>query len=212
MNTRFFAAGTIALALAHAGAAHASGVTDGDFTQGAAAGSFTTIAGGHTIGPWTVTGNSVDLIGSYWERTPDHGYTVDLDGNGAGGVRESVGTLAAGTYELGFYLGGNPDGGPVTKRVKVSIDGITVPFSFNTTGATHGNMGYEYEYIDFTVAHPTSTSVSFTSLDAANNPYGPVLGEVTLTAIPEPASLALMLGALGAFGLAASRRRHARRD
>ena len=45
-----------------------------------------------------VTGNSVDLIGSYWEATPNGGHTIDLDGNGAGGISQSV-TLADGEYQ-----------------------------------------------------------------------------------------------------------------
>ena len=211
MATKSFAVHILAFGILCASGAQAATVLDGDFSQGAAAGSFTTLGSGQKIGPWTVTGNSVDLIGSYWEKTPDGGYTVDLDGSGAGGISQTIHNLAAGEYELGFYLGGNPDGGPITKRLKVSIDGITVPFSFKTTGATHASMGYEYDYFDFTLTAPTTTTLSFTSTDAASNPYGPVIGQVTLTAVPEPESLALLLAGLGAIGISAKRRRLAQR-
>ena len=207
MISKLLAASAVALALSQAGVAQASIVSDGDFTQGASAGSFTTIGGGQAIGPWTVTGNSVDLIGSYWQATPNGGYTVDLDGNGAGGISQAL-SLSQGTYQVSFYLGGNPDGGPATKDLTVSVDGVSVPFSFTNAGQTHGNMGYELETFDFTVLTPTTTStaLSFTSTDAPGNPWGPVVGQVAVSVVPEPGSLALLLAGLGLVGTVARRR------
>jgi choice-of-anchor C domain-containing protein len=208
MISKLFAATAVALALSQVGAAQAAIVADGAFTQGSSAGSFSTIGAGQTIGAWTVTGNSVDLIGSYWEATPNGGHTIDLDGNGAGGISQSV-TLADGEYQLSFYLGGNPDGGPATKDLNVSIDGITVPYSFTNSGQTHGNMGYQLETFDFTITSPTTTTLSFSSTDAAGNPWGPVVGEVSISAIPEPSSMALLLAGIGLVGTVARRRNRA---
>lgn len=209
MISKLFAATAVALALSQVGTAQAAIVADGAFTQGASAGSFSTIGAGQTIGAWTVTGNSVDLIGNYWEATPNGGHTIDLDGNGAGGISQSV-TLADGAYQVSFYLGGNPDGGPATKDLNVSIDGITVPYSFTNSGQTHGNMGYQLETFDFTITSPTTTTLSFSSTDAAGNPWGPVVGEVSISsAIPEPSSMALLLAGIGLVGTVARRRNRA---
>ena len=210
MISKLLSAGVVALALAHAGVAQAAIVSDGDFSQGNSAGSFATVGNGQTIGPWTVTGNSVDLIGNYWQATPNGGYTVDLDGSGAGGIDQGL-TLSQGTYEVSFYLGGNPDGGPATKDLTVSVDGVSVPFSFTNAGQTHGNMGYQFETFDFTVLTPTtiSTTLSFSSTDAANNPWGPVIGQVAVSVVPEPGSLALLLAGLGLVGTVARRRSRA---
>src|SRR5471032_959604 len=192
ISTKFIAASAMALALSQAGIAQASVVSDGNFTEGAGAGSFSTVGSGQTIGPWTVTGNSVDLIGSYWQATPNGSHTVDLDGSGAGGITQNL-TLAQGEYEVSFYLGGNPDGGPATKNLTVSVDGVSVPFSFTNAGQSSGNMGYQLETFDFTVLTPTTitTALSFTSNDPAGNPWGPVVGQVDVSVVPEPGSLAL---------------------
>ena len=96
-----------ALVLALTGAAHAAGLADGTFAEGATAGAFQTINAGNTIGAWTVTGGSVDLIGNYWQAPPTGGHSVDLDGNAAGTISQTF-TLAAGEYNLELLRGRQP--------------------------------------------------------------------------------------------------------
>lgn len=207
MISKLLAAGVAALALSQTAQA-TNLVADGDFTQ--ATGSFSTVQAGQTIGPWTVTGDSVDLIGNYWQATPNGGHTIDLAGNGAGGITQNL-TLSQGVYEVSFYLGGNPDNGPATKNLTVSVDGVSVPFSFTNAGQTHSNMGYQLETFDFTVLSPTpiTTALSFSGTDAANNPWGAVIGQVNVSSVPEPGSMALLLAGLGLVGTVARRRSRA---
>ena len=192
-----------ALALGVAGAASAAGVVDGTFSEGAGAGSFHTYFDGQNIGAWTVGTGSVDLIGSYWQAPPTGGYSVDLDGNEPGTISQSL-SLAAGHYQLSFYLSGNPDGGDPLKSVTVSVGDASQSFSFLTTGHSAGDMGYALKTLDFNATG--ATTLSFQSTDVAS-PWGPAIGGVSVAAVvPEPGSMTLLLAGLGLVGVMAKRR------
>jgi choice-of-anchor C domain-containing protein len=185
-------------------ASAASVITDGDFTSPSGGGSYVTYNGG-TMGPWDVSG-SVDLIGGYWQAPTAGGGSVDLDGNSPGGVAQTF-SAAPGDYELTFFLSGNPDGGDGVKTVDVSVGGADKVFTFTNTGATNrSDMGYVEETLKF--FNSGTSTLSFTSKDVGT-PYGPVIGGVSVSAVPEPAVWAMMLVGFGGLGvsLRSSRRR-----
>jgi choice-of-anchor C domain-containing protein len=183
------------------------------YTEGFAGGggSFTTYgpgqAAGSTFDGFTVTNGSIDLIGSYWQASPGGAGSVDLDGNSPGAIGLSANlNLAAGSYVLSFYLSGNPDGGLATRGVAVSV-GNSGPkdFTYTITAAnTHSNMNYILEQVSFTTTG--STPLSFTSLDSGT-PYGPVIGSLAISAVPEPSTWAMMILGLLGIGFMAYRRR-----
>jgi choice-of-anchor C domain-containing protein len=189
--------------------ANAQIVQDGDFSSPYGGSSYTTYGGGSTFGPWNVTGNSIDLTGALWQapnNTPGTG-TVDLDGNDPGGITQNLGTLAAGKYQLTFDLSGNPQGAPTTKALDVSVGGVTQGFTYTLSAAnSFSNMLYQTETLDFTLTKPTATTLSFTSLDSSPTFYGPVIGDVAIQAVPEPATYALMLIGMGVMGFASRRK------
>ena len=101
------------------GAAHAAPFQNGSFETGPTPGGYVTLTAGDTqITGWTVTGNSVDYIGSYWPAA-DGSRSLDLSGNAAGGVAQAFDTVAGHTYRVGFALAGNPDCAPTVKTVQV---------------------------------------------------------------------------------------------
>lgn len=175
-------------------------IVNGDFAT-PPGGVFTTFPGGSTaITGWTVTRNSVDLVGSYWQAPPGGGQSVDLDGNAPGGLTQTLATTAGQAYRVTFELSGNPDGGPTTKTLSVGA-GITASLYTYTIGAnSHADMMYTPEVFDFT-AIGASTTLSFLS-DDVGSPYGPVIGDVAIAAaVPEPLSIALFGSALAGLGL-----------
>jgi hypothetical protein len=191
-------------------------VADGSFNDPASPGSFTTFSAGQSFGAgnvWTVTNGtvsingSVDEIGTYFPATPNGGNSVDLDGNSPGGIKQTITFSSAGEYALQFYLAGNPDGNPIIKSLNASIDGTTGTFTYNTT--LHSFGPWTLESMDFNVATPGSFTLAFQSNDQ-NTAYGPVIGQVSISAVPEPSTWAMMgLGFLG-IGLLACRRRNVR--
>lgn len=199
--TKMIAAGAAALVLA--GAAHANGLADGSFAEGANANSFATYSAGNAFGDWNVDSGSIDLIGSYWGG---HGgsYSVDMNGNGPGAISQSF-TLAAGEYTLSFWMSGNPDGGAGTQSVKAIVGDASQVFNFVVTpGQTRSNMGWTLETLTFSTAG--ATTLTFDS-NTASGPYGASISDISVSAVPEPASLGLLLAGIGMLGVMSSRRR-----
>jgi choice-of-anchor C domain-containing protein len=183
-----------------------------DFTGGGA--SYTTINAGGTFDGFTVSSGSIDLIGGYWQApvsAPGAG-SVDLNGSGQGAITltTNLTTLPAGTYELSFYLSGNPDGTPTTKTLDVSVGNVAnqqFTYSTSANGTTKTDMKYVLETVIFT--SNGSTPLSFSSL-SADSPYGPVIGGLSISSVPEPSTWAmLVLGFLG-LGFLAVRQKGSR--
>lgn len=213
MKRFLFAAAVFSFALGLANA-NAAIVTDGFFDLPPSGNPYTTFGAGSTFGTgnaWTVTSGSVsvlngsvDEIGNYWPAPPVGGHSVDLDGNSPGGITQMISSIAAGTYKLTYYLAGNPDGGVPTKRLNVSVGGVSASETYTTTPPGFGP--WVLEELDFTVATTGPIKLSFVSADPSG-PYGPVIGGVEISAVPEPSTWAMMiLGFLG-VGLVAYRRK-----
>ncbi|HEY1925981.1 MAG TPA: choice-of-anchor C family protein [Caulobacteraceae bacterium] len=196
------------MGLALGGAAHAATnlVADGDFNTPYGGNAFKLFFSGSSFGPWTVTSGSVDLVGGYWqEPTPGVG-SVDLDGNTNGSIDQSIATSAGDTYTLTFDLSGNPGGRAGTKTLEVSVGNVTQTFTYNTAANSKKNMMYVPESLTFKATGPTTT-LTFASLDHAHSAFGPVVADVAIDAVPEPAGWALLMLGLGTMGAALRSRR-----
>lgn len=183
---------------ANAATVFSSGFENSTFTGG----SFQTAAGGSSLGDgWTVTGHSVDVINSYWPAQAGN-TSIDLSGNGPGGVVTTInGLVANALYTVEFWLGANGDGDPATKSVSVSFGGN----SQTVTNGPKGNGPFWTLYSLVFTATGSSQVLSFASLDAGS--YGAALDTVSVSSVPLPAGGLLLLTGLG--GLVAARRRKA---
>jgi choice-of-anchor C domain-containing protein len=201
--------------------ASAASFSNGSFETGVGSGQFVTLSAGSPNGldidGWTVNSGSVDYILSYWTAA-DGSRSVDLGGNEAGSIHQGFDTVAGQTYRVDYYISGNPDGAPTVKTGKVEAIGSFVglltsqTFSFDTStpGHSRNSMVWNLFSFYFTAANDISALV-FTSTTVGGNPngaFGPALDLVSVTAVPLPAALWLMVGSLfGLFG--AARRRKA---
>jgi choice-of-anchor C domain-containing protein len=195
--------------------ANAATFTNGSFESGIAPGTFTTLSGGDStsITGWTVDPVNIDYIGSYWQAG-DGNRSIDMNGLAHGGLTQTFDTTAGQAYKVTFLLSGNPDNGhnPAIKTLDVLTNNVSHPFSFDTTGNSLANMGWTQESFTFVAGAGNSSTIDFKSttfMPEGCPCFGPALDGVSVTAVPEPESYAMMLAGLGLMGFIARRRRSA---
>lgn len=146
-----------------------SELQNGSFELGGAPCNMFGIPKGSTILPgWTVIEGSIDWYGPPpncgWQAS-DGKDSLDLVGDqtgGIGGVEQTFRTSAGTTYTVAFDLAGNSSGPPVVKPVTVTVDGVTMHYTFDTTGRSPTNMGWTTKTFTF-VASGTTATLRFVS-------------------------------------------------
>lgn len=147
---------------------------------------------------WTVSGGTVDVIGtSFFQFLPTtYGNYVDLDGStGNAGILSTTQSFAAGTYTLSFILAGN--------HRNAANESVTVSLGdFSQTISGLGQSAITAQTITFTT---TGGQLKFDHAGGDN--IGLLLDNVQLSsAVPEPATWAMMLVGFAGLGFAARRR------
>lgn len=195
----------VALATATASAfAQSNLITNGTFDGNATAvcdvsfHCYTTYTFGQDgITGWTVGGTSVDLIqGGYGAIT---GTSVDMLGTpGPGSLSQSFATTAGQAYQLSFDLSLNGSGSNASGLLAVSLDNGSATNFFGTTNHTSHTLNFT----------GTGSLLALTFSSAQTGDYsGAVLDNVSVTAVPEPESYAMMLAGLGLMAGIARRRK-----
>ena len=200
------------------GAAQAALLVNGGFenasantTAPSAVQTFTLGIGSTAIDGWTVIGDDTAWIGgAQFGLTASQGNKfLDLtnyqDGPPFGGVQQIVGTVAGTTYTLSFDLGSSSTyitPSAVAASVLV-VDVGTQTQTFTSTAS--GVNNWQSYSMTFTAANPTTT---ISLLGTTGRDYIG-LDNVTLsvTAVPEPGTWAMMLAGMAAVGSEAARRR-----
>jgi hypothetical protein len=157
-------------------------------------------------GGWLVGANgTVDLIGEipvvFYNEIPGKNNYIDLDGstNASGLFSNSVNNLTGGiTYTLSFDLAGSQRGDLNTVDVNFGDQILTI----NNIASAAGFSTY---YLNFTPGSNGTYSFSFQNRGGDN--VGALLDNVTVTAVPEPESYAMIMAGLGLMGFIVRRRK-----
>jgi choice-of-anchor C domain-containing protein len=130
------------------------------FENGTDPGDMTTLAPGSTaIASWTIVGGSVWYVGGRWK----HFQGVRSVGLPCGGgISQAFATEPDQSYEVRFNMAGDPTSGPPVKTVTLTFGTETRAFTFDTTGRSAGDMGWEARFWMFKATEP-STTLSFMS-------------------------------------------------
>ena len=182
---------------------HAATLVNGNFESGIAPGT-TKPAGSTDVTGWAVLSDSVDWvdgIGSVPEINGTNGSLfIDLNGNLPGGIQQTFGTLVGQAYLITFDMNANTVVG-ASKSLQISAGADSQTFTFVPNAAT--DVVWQPKSFVFTATGPTTT-LTFVSLVNASN-AGPLIDNVAIADIREPASAALVALGCAAVWL----RRHA---
>ena len=160
-------------------------IVNGDFEESASVGYYRTVRSGETIPGWKIDNASVDLTGTYFDAAKGK-VSIDLVGTpGFGSISQQIQTTPGSVYKLTFMLAGNPAGGPSNKSLTVSASGQQSTFSFDITGKSIHNMGWESKTWTFR-AQEEETNLVFTA-NEFNPPtnYGPAIDDIQLYEVEE---------------------------
>ncbi len=156
-----------------------------------------------SLSGWTVGKNQVELRNKVAGSAADGNNFAELDVYGNSSISQAIATVAGQWYELSFSFANRPDSnkGAVSNGIDWSFAGqsglvgnntVTSWNSFSTRLLGTGKV----ETLSF-AAHGNSDG------------YGTSLDKVSLNAVPEPSSFALLAGGLLAMGLVKRRKQQA---
>lgn len=206
-TTKKWLAGLAFVALAPLASAAPNLIVNGSFEANSInfTGGFSTLAAGsNALTGWDITAGSVDLINTYWNPSQGH-YSLDLSGETDGTISQSFATVVGQTYKVSFDMAGNPDDGDKVKYLQVGLSNLPI-YEFDTTGRSHTNMGWTTKSFVFQAVTGQST-LHFTGLQ--ESAYGVALDNISVSAVPEPESFAMLLAGLGLIGASVRRKRNA---
>lgn len=152
---------------------------------------------------WTVTDGAVDLIGigGVDDFIPGNGSYVDLDGtsSNSGLLSNNINLIGGTTYTLSFDLAGSQRGSTET-----------VNFNFGSTAGSY-SLGSADAFSTRTLSFTPGSdgSYSFSYLNASEDNVGVLLDNVSVSAVPEPETYAMLLAGLGLMGAMSRRRKTA---
>ena len=158
---------------------------------------------------WDVTFNNVDIVNPMagpWNAPAFEGVQIlDLVGYGStGAIEQSFTTTPGQSYLLTFAYGNNPGSGAAAASVTVfGSSSLLSALVFHDTSG-NGNLNWNLYSASF-VANSETTTLGFNTTLGGNN-GGILLDAVAVSAVPEPATWAMMIFGFAGIALMAYRR------
>lgn len=152
--------------------------TDGDFKLSTTGTGETIIPIRTTFGPWTVDLGNIGLHAGQFETPPGNSNVIDLNGNRAGSLYQTIDTVPGQTCVVQFLMSGNWTTNPTRPRaLSLRFGSQRVPFSMaRSADWAPGNMGWQIRTAEF-VASSIRTGIRFSS-DNSGLPDGAVICRV----------------------------------
>ena len=188
--------------LAASSLAHANLLVNGDFEASTS----------QTATPpgWTNVGHSDGVIsyGQFGTPAYDGQEMYDLGGFGdaygpiGDGIAQSFATTAGATYVVQFGL--SSENGSLDETLNVSAGNAAHDYLLSVDSSGPFEKPFATQTFTF-VATGASTTLSFIHTLGGDGNNDPLIDGVSVTAVPEPASLALLLAGLGLVGVSRKR-------
>lgn len=187
--------------------------------ESAASGFIETVAAGATANGWSVSSANVEFVRSGYSASGDtvaaaHDglWMVDLNGTqGPGTISQTFDTVPGQLYLVEYWISGNagPNGSTSggSKSLEVAWNGAVVDTAtyLHQAGDNWANLRWEGHAVVVQAAGATST-LAFRSTSLTYAAAGPLLDDIRVSAIPEPATALLWLTGFGLLAATARKR------
>lgn len=208
-----------AAALAFAGTTDAATLANAGL-ESAAPPFIESVGAGTTANGWTAVGANIEFVrngfsgaGDVIQSAHEGEWFVDLNGvQGPAAIQQSVATDAGQQYRIDFWMSGNPgplgtttSGGP--KTLDVLWNGAVVgSFSYtHLPGDRWNNLRWE-DHSVFVRGLGALDALMFRSTSTFYSDAGPFVDALSITAVPEPGTWAMLAAGLGLLGVVGARR------
>jgi len=195
---------TVALA-ASFGVAHASSanlVVDGSFEdQAQAAGSWNVYS---AINGWTtVSGSGIEVRNAVAGNAFDGANFVELDSNSNSAMAQTLTTTAGSLYNLSFAYAAREGVSAGSNPIQVFWNNVSLG---TVTGNGNSAGGSAWQLFNYSVTGTGSDTLTFRAIGVSDS-LGGSLDAVTVSAVPEASTYAMMFAGLVAIGFSVGRRR-----
>ncbi len=192
-------------------------VTYGSFESASLSAGTFAMYGGDSLDGWTaLPGDLIEVRDDLVGTAQDGNNFVELDSTHNSSMLTTIATQAGQTYQLSFWYSGRPASKTdntafKSGKVPARSDGLGVNFGdgmirvHTPTDTTGDNLWQEFTTL-FT-ATGSSTTLMFSAMGKSDS-FGSSLDDISVEAVPEPGTLAMMgAGLLGLLGLGLRRGR-----